>query len=511
MGAKFTITDIEGDQLVNLQVSAEYATVENNNSAIREIIFPKGWYKFHINAPKDTIKPHNYSTGITSSPANININTIFYAGLHTIDNIPITTNEDIQEYVAIIKHNDGTAWLPQYAFNGIGEIEDFQGYTIKTYQPCKLVYVGDNHIIPSGDYQNYVGGIVPLASGWNTIGFPLLNGTYSPISQILAPIDSSIVIVKDYLGNAYLPEWGFDGIGAAFPDRGYQIKTTESVNLTVQHQQYSGILDFSGFVTDPADTVDDIVVTDSSTVVSFLNDEFLELIFTHNFGTSPIKPLNNSVSVLAIKEKILLEAGILSVPVNVFEERKLYNIIASGGLKGYIATKEQEALELIENIKQDTKATGPNNKAGTKNGIIEYPYYYSPAVVTLQGEWKAYIERQAFPYNHIKELYLGLLRDINVRAYITFTTDSGLTFGSSELFTWANNYIIKGVLYGDDPLEAGTNGFAAHEDYNCVLCIEDKSNIYNNIMKQELSVTYNAAASVISNADKLGKFEDRGR
>ena len=34
-----------------------------------------------------------------------------------------------------------------------------------------------------------------------------------------------IVIIKDYLGAAYLPEFNFNGIGDLNPGQGYQIKT----------------------------------------------------------------------------------------------------------------------------------------------------------------------------------------------------------------------------------------------------------------------------------------------
>ena len=34
-----------------------------------------------------------------------------------------------------------------------------------------------------------------------------------------------IIIIKDYLGAAYLPEWDYNGIGTLHPGQGYQLKT----------------------------------------------------------------------------------------------------------------------------------------------------------------------------------------------------------------------------------------------------------------------------------------------
>ena len=53
---------------------------------------------------------------------------------------------------------------------------------------------------------------ITIASGWNIIGY--LRTTPSPLDEIfesLVALDL-IVIIKDYLGAAYLPEFNFNGI-----------------------------------------------------------------------------------------------------------------------------------------------------------------------------------------------------------------------------------------------------------------------------------------------------------
>jgi len=50
----------------------------------------------------------------------------------------------------------------------------------------------------------------------------------APIDLVLADLNlaENLVIAKDYIGNAYLPEWNFNGIGDMTPGRGYSIKVT---------------------------------------------------------------------------------------------------------------------------------------------------------------------------------------------------------------------------------------------------------------------------------------------
>ena len=67
-----------------------------------------------------------------------------------------------------------------------------------------------------------------LSEGWSMFGYTCLE----PIDAIdgFIEIVDNISIVKDYLGNAYLPSWDFNGIGSLEFARGYQIKMIEEVN-----------------------------------------------------------------------------------------------------------------------------------------------------------------------------------------------------------------------------------------------------------------------------------------
>ena len=126
----------------------------------------------------------------------------------------------IVDQVIIAKDYLGAAYLPEYNFNGVGEITIGQGYQIKL--------VGSAELIISGDYVLPEDNPVNLVEGWNTIGYLRLNPAAA--DQVLSDLvlDNNLVIAKDFLGAAYLPEYNFNGIGNLAPGQGYQIKTQTS-------------------------------------------------------------------------------------------------------------------------------------------------------------------------------------------------------------------------------------------------------------------------------------------
>ena len=70
--------------------------------------------------------------------------------------------------------------------------------------------------------------IIDLPISWSMFGFTksesinLIDATFC--------ITDKIIVVKDYLGAAYLPEYNFNGVGLLTPGFGYQIKLTEQIN-----------------------------------------------------------------------------------------------------------------------------------------------------------------------------------------------------------------------------------------------------------------------------------------
>ena len=69
---------------------------------------------------------------------------------------------------------------------------------------------------------------ININGGWNLVGFSCNENIDAEIA--LYPYLNRLIIAKDYLGAAYLPEWNFNGIGTLERGFGYQIKISEAIN-----------------------------------------------------------------------------------------------------------------------------------------------------------------------------------------------------------------------------------------------------------------------------------------
>jgi hypothetical protein len=127
----------------------------------------------------------------------------------------------IVDNLTILKDNNGDAYLTEWAFNGIGDLDFKQGYQIKTTTSDTLELCG-LQMYPQNNP-------IPISSGWNLI--PYLRETPSPVDVVLEGLDDNLILVKDYNGNPYLPEWNFNGIGDLVAGQGYQLKTINSDTL----------------------------------------------------------------------------------------------------------------------------------------------------------------------------------------------------------------------------------------------------------------------------------------
>ena len=63
--------------------------------------------------------------------------------------------------------------------------------------------------------------------GWSFLGYYCEES--QNVADVLFDITDELIIVKDYLGAAYLPEWNFNGIGMFDYGEAYQIKLHESI------------------------------------------------------------------------------------------------------------------------------------------------------------------------------------------------------------------------------------------------------------------------------------------
>jgi hypothetical protein len=142
---------------------------------------------------------------------------MYYWGMNIVD-VFMQYGED----VVIVKNNLGGAWLPEWAYDGIGAMIPGQGYQAKLNNAIELNIEGD-YLAPEDNP-------IDLENGWNLIAY--LRTEPADVIAVFEEIQE-LVIVKDNTGMAYLPEYGFNGIGDMTSGNAYQIKV-----LAAQQLQY---------------------------------------------------------------------------------------------------------------------------------------------------------------------------------------------------------------------------------------------------------------------------------
>jgi secreted trypsin-like serine protease len=160
--------------------SCEY---ENTAPLCQEINLPQGWSIF--------------STYIIEEDLNLDV-----------------MLESVSGDIIIVKDYLGNAYLPEYLFNGIGEMTIGQGYFIKTEDSLSIDFCGD-YALPE---QNPIN----ISEGWNVIAYLRIES--AAITSVMSEL-SDLIIAKNYAGNVYLPDYFFNGIGNMNSGEGYQIKT----------------------------------------------------------------------------------------------------------------------------------------------------------------------------------------------------------------------------------------------------------------------------------------------
>ena len=132
-----------------------------------------------------------------------------------LDNMDISVAlNSIEDQLVIVKDYLGMAYLLEWNYNGIGDIILGHAYQIKVNQESVIEFEGDY------TFPNEVSIVLP--SGWSLLGY--LRTNPANCIAIFESISDQIELVKDYLGNAYLPNWNFNGIGDLEAGQGYQIK-----------------------------------------------------------------------------------------------------------------------------------------------------------------------------------------------------------------------------------------------------------------------------------------------
>lgn len=277
------VTDLEGDFKTHVNVGLLQAPLFPTNIQCEKVYLPMGWSIFSFNVNILELEDFDYTTYPEVKMSAI-LKQFLYKYNEDGDDYPVYNNSTTyNNLVQIVKDNPGNAYLPEWDFDGLGVdlisqgiASQFQGYQIKLNPNMPGIY----YIKTCGPYyepttmttQDF-----PMRVGWNMIGmpFPEINVTAVEFCQNFV---DKVIIMKTFMGTAYLPQWNFNGIGNMVLHQGYQIKleTTHTNNAPViaTWQTGGGIIDDDPIDDTPIDdnpNIDDVIHIDDTPIIADTN------------------------------------------------------------------------------------------------------------------------------------------------------------------------------------------------------------------------------------------------
>lgn len=163
---------------------------------------------------------------------------------------------ELDTNLIIVKNNAGNAYLPEFNFNNIGDLEPGEGYFLKLTNASNATI--------TGTYATPQVNTITLGQGWNLLGY--LRVEPADIAAVLYDMAASenLIIAKDYTGNVYLPEFSFNNIGNIQPGQAYQLKLNDSDALTYLSNEDSYRLSFTEVSNNSPYYLERVVQTDNN-------------------------------------------------------------------------------------------------------------------------------------------------------------------------------------------------------------------------------------------------------
>jgi len=492
------VTDLEGDLAVTVNPTVDNTDLYPVDTATpHKVQFPGGtWTMFSVYKKASTwidngtltigIGDPGYNAAITS---DLSFSNILKANLRDADTGNLVGGDNIYDYIVLAKDGLGNAYLPDFDFDGIGDFTDGEGYTLKAILPCYIDIYGENFLISEGPYINKLGHRIDLPSGWSIMGYPCPEGRDAIAA--LAPISTNIIIVKNG-GLAYLPEWGFNGIGNLEPGRGYFIKVDQAVSFDIVQQNLIGFISFNSANiidnTEPPIEPTDVSGTiqlDGKLIQDLLLNEQLE-INIHDWikiKDSLIYNPNKKIRIDYITNKYGPALGSL------YSERTHDEFIIE--FTNYLEAGGNSIPQIIQEIYNLNPILGRTNK---------YPFYTTEEIRIINNTFS-----RDYVLNKItKEIFFNELNREGLNIFFRVNTASGSTYGISKKLTYINKAIAI-PLIGDDVNTTAVEGFTNHEIFVINLVIKDSTGI--NVQSIECNTTWDTVNSIISNTSFLGSYE----
>jgi len=127
--------------------------------------------------------------------------------------------------LVIVKNDAGESYVPAYGINEIGGWNAEEAYKVFVTSNQTFTIQGSS-IDPTSS--------ISLDAGWNLV--PYYRASAMPAEDAFASLGSDLVVVRDYAGDAYLPDFGVNtlhgGSGEVRPGQGYQVFVNTDTELT---------------------------------------------------------------------------------------------------------------------------------------------------------------------------------------------------------------------------------------------------------------------------------------
>tara|TARA_B110000091_G_scaffold164440_1_gene175658 strand:+ start:43971 stop:45431 length:1461 start_codon:yes stop_codon:yes gene_type:complete len=462
----FSITDVENSELLG---GIEFIGVNSTgitSNYTQTIYVPSGWSL--ISTYIDVTTLTSASTGGGSN----NIKDIF-------DEFPD---------IAILKSNEGNAYLPEWGFNGIPDWDDYGygdlgqnvGFQIKNDgPPFEFSFTGNLLYLTSENLQQGV--TLNFPAGWSIVAWPF--HYTADVEEVFNDYSDNILIMKDYQGFAWLPEWNFNGIGLVHPGRAYQVKVTEAFTISIN----SGVLTPGGGGLNPdvTDGTDEGDNTDGETSEGVTHTEFdFSLIITKGEYYNLVDSLDFDTTItkefLDILDKYLL-----------LNNKSIVDLISSVGFKETL-----NKLLLKDFAYSLLLPESPKDDEGAHSDSIKDP--------VLLGGLNPKDEYVELSYRLIEELEsLSIFVDTTYEYRLGAEDSNGTNWSTTKSST--SSYIPQGVVQLVCPIDSNPSGliedgFSLGEEYKVIL--------YVNESKYELDIEYISGSSTPST--DLNLVHDKG-
>lgn len=213
-----TVTNLVANQTIEYYFSA---TANSGKTINRPIVAPAGGFQFKMTQTFPSTHAIEINNGWNIISSYIDPNQLIDELFAPIDN-----------HIVIVKNNLGEAYLPDWDFNSIGFINPHEGYFVKSLVDTTLTISGA-FVFPEENPIN-------LNQGWSTISYLRLDEVSAELIFQDIVINNNLVLVKDHIGQAYLPSWDYNGLGNLSPGKGYQLKvlTDDELEYLPINQNY---------------------------------------------------------------------------------------------------------------------------------------------------------------------------------------------------------------------------------------------------------------------------------